>query len=777
MKNVRIKYNPYLNTTQIEVDGKAPKSDSKLSAASALRLQEWIETLPEKLIEEYRDRNFKIEFTGTLADYNDVVAAISAYGNEINAECVHHATPNIDEVEATIDQIFAEIKANELVPELKAPEIIEAFEKAKDSSFEVNVVATMSSGKSTLINSILQQQLMPAKNEATTATIVKIIDTDSDHFTAVAYDKSGNKVAEIDNVTLASMSEINDDERVNTVELKGKIPFVQSTGMRLSIVDTPGPNNSRDKSHQEKTYSMIANSDKSLVLFVMNMEQNGTDDENNLLDYICRQMAKGGKQSRERFIFAFNKVDKLNPGPKGEGEGAVPNYLSKAKNALEKSGIANPNIFPVASLPALQLRVFDDGIDLEDEDESDDIAELKSFTTRSRKYPEMHLEKYYEFSNLPNSVRDTIDTLLDEISKENQMEDKASRRYSESGRQITEIHTGIVNIEQAINMYVNKYARTQKVMDLVQAFNGKLEEMATIAKVEDDIAKNKEKAAELEKQIATIKQNIASANKAKNLSQEIDKIDLTADAKKELSAYIGSVNNRLSEMMSGDDHVEKDEAIMMCKSMEKQVRAINAQLNVELKKILEKAYKTTLTKIIDEYKKHLAALNVGINAQALSFNPMSLVSMSLANLSNIIEDNTTEEDHGKYVQEEGSIWRKAGSILSFGWIDYDKTVWKSDWKDFVDMVEVTHDYIEPIQEQLNHTRESALKHIANETLRLKDHLKKELVKIDAALNSKLDALSQTEASSKATAVEIAKNEAKLRWLKEITQRVRDIIDF
>ncbi|MBD5277366.1 MAG: hypothetical protein HDS30_06930 [Bacteroides sp.] len=777
MKNVRIKYNPYLNTTQIEVDGKAPKSDSKLSAASALRLQEWIETLPEKLIEEYRDHNFKIEFTGTLADYNDVVAAISAYGNEINAECIHHATPNIDEVEATIDQIFAEIKANELVPELKAPEIIEAFEKAKDSSFEVNVVATMSSGKSTLINSILQQQLMPAKNEATTATIVKIIDTDSDHLTAVAYDKSGNKVVELDNVALDAMSEINDDERVSVVELRGKIPFVKSTGMRLSIVDTPGPNNSRDKSHQEKTYSMIANSDKSLVLFVMNMEQNGTDDENNLLDYICRQMAKGGKQSRERFIFAFNKVDKLKLGPKGEGEGVVPHYLSKAKNDLEKRGISNPNLFPVASLPALQLRVFDDGIDLEDEEESDDIAELKSFTTRSRKYPEMHLEKYYDFSNLPNSVRNTIDTLLDEISKENEMEDKASRKYSESGRQITEIHTGIVNIEQAINMYVNKYARTQKVMDLVQAFNGKLEEMATIAKVEDDIAKNKEKAAELEKQIATIKQNIASANKAKNLSQEIDKIDLTADAKKELTAYINSVRNQISGMMSGRDSVYRAEAEAMGRDLEKKCRAINAQINVELKKILEKAYKTTLTKIIDEYKKHLATLNIGINTQALSFNPMSLVSMSLSNLNNIIEDNTTEEDEGGLVRREGGFLRKAGSFLTFGLIDDFTEEWQEDIQEKTDMRKVTKKYLEPFQTKVMGVRDSALNHISNETLRLKDHLKKELVKIDAALNSKLDALSQTEASSKATAVEIANNEAKLRWLKEITQRVRDIIDF
>ena len=39
-----------------------------------------------------------------------------------------------------------------------------------------------------------------------------------------------------------------------------------------------------------------------------------------------------------------------------------------------------------------------------------------------------------------------------------------------------EIHTGIVSVEQAIAQYINKYARTTKVFDLVQSFNEKLNE-------------------------------------------------------------------------------------------------------------------------------------------------------------------------------------------------------------------------------------------------------------------------------------------------------------
>lgn len=50
-------------------------------------------------------------------------------------------------------------------------------------------MATMSSGKSTLINALIDKKLMPVANMATTATIVRIIDTEQDNFSAIAYDK------------------------------------------------------------------------------------------------------------------------------------------------------------------------------------------------------------------------------------------------------------------------------------------------------------------------------------------------------------------------------------------------------------------------------------------------------------------------------------------------------------------------------------------------------------------------------------------------------------
>ncbi|MBO1929813.1 dynamin family protein [Providencia rettgeri] len=65
---------------------------------------------------------------------------------------------------------FADYLANS---DLKAKQ---DFEDALNNEFDAYVVATMSSGKSTFINAILGQDLLPAANEATTATIAHIFD-------------------------------------------------------------------------------------------------------------------------------------------------------------------------------------------------------------------------------------------------------------------------------------------------------------------------------------------------------------------------------------------------------------------------------------------------------------------------------------------------------------------------------------------------------------------------------------------------------------------------
>lgn len=763
MKNIKIKYNPYLVETEILVDGAKPKQNSSLNVKGK-RLQEWIEKLPDIIIDEYRDRNASVEFTGTAADYEDVQTVLNSCNEDkFRAELSFHKKADISDVEKEIDSIFNDIQKGP-IPELKDVSIVEAFNKAKDSKFEINVVATMSSGKSTLINALLGKQMMPAANEATTATIVKIIDTEQDKFSAVAFDKSGNIVKKIDDVTLKDMKELNDDIKVSTVELRGKIPFVSSeipfvssVGMKLVLVDTPGPNNSRDKSHEAMTYQMISDSDKSLVLYVMNGQQLGINDEKIFLDYVCQSMKNGGKQARERFIFAVNKMDAFKP--KDEGVDCIERALNGVKSGLEERGIYNPNIFPVTACAALELRT-----------EDDEPMALDNFKRGTKKYEALHFDNYYHFSNLPETVHQRINNFIDAADED----------------ELVEIHSGIVSIEQAIGQYINKYARTTKVCDLVLAFNDKLNELAAVAHLEDAIRKDKDAKANLEKQIENIKHNIQSAQKAQQRSKSIDNIDLKPTIEAEVRKYVNSVEEKISNLISGQSNkVEKSIAKQKCSQLEKECSSISIQIKIEIDKILNKAYKETINKIIEEYKKYLSELNIGVNSSALSFNPANLVSASLANMSSIINANTTTVDEGEYKvrtrRKEGGFFRQAASILTFGLVDdytiESYTVWQANEVDYVDLRKTAERYFKPFQEHLDKIEKNAVDHVVAETERLKLHLKGELAKIDKALNDKLDALTKTEADTKAKAAEIVIKEKNLIWLENIQRRVNNIVKF
>ena len=350
MKTVKIKYNPYLLKTDITIDGKESQSNSSLHFGKQ-RLQEWAEKFVKIFLDEFRDANVTIEFTGSLDDYNDLKETIEASSEIIKvAKWNHNCIQDVEEVEKEVIKIFNEIQAGP-VDALKDPVIIDSFKQATSAQFCINVVATMSAGKSTLINALLGKKLMPMANMATTATIVRIIASTQEQFSAIAKGKNDEEIARDENITYETMETWNDDERISSIDIYGPIPCVDNIGMRLVLIDTPGPNNSRDDRHKAMTYGMLESSEKSLVLFVINANQQATDDESALMDYVSDCMKKGGKQSRDRYIFAVNKLDTYDP----DNERIV-TVLDAVKETLDKRDIVEPNLFPTAALPCLQIR-------------------------------------------------------------------------------------------------------------------------------------------------------------------------------------------------------------------------------------------------------------------------------------------------------------------------------------------------------------------------------------------------------------------------------------
>lgn len=405
MKKIFIKYNPYQVTTEISIDDNPLKKNSRLNFGDR-RLQEWVDDLPSILFEECNTRDFDITFHGTIPDYEDIVAmAEEAKAKDINITVSHIPAKEVKDKETAIQEIFDMIQEGPF-EELKKPDVIRAFELAKSSDFEVNVVATMSAGKSTLINSLLGQKLMPAKQEACTATITEIKDNDADHFNAHVYDKDGNLIESHDELTYSIMERLNSNPMVSKIRTEGNIPFVTSEDVALVLVDTPGPNNSRDPEHRAATYRMLSESSKTVVLYIMNATQLAVDDDNNLLSHVAESMKVGGKQSRDRFIFVVNKLDDFK-----KGEDSIDAALQKVRDYLADNGIENPNIYPASALTALNIRTI---LAESDDDDDDDVYEAKGKVRKFNRNEEMHFEKY---APLPASVRGHIANRLAEAVK------------------------------------------------------------------------------------------------------------------------------------------------------------------------------------------------------------------------------------------------------------------------------------------------------------------------------------------------------------------------
>lgn len=383
MREIFIKYNPYSLETTILIDNAAPKQNSRLNFGDR-RLQEWIEELPEILFEECSSRDFKIIFHGAILDYEDVEAmAREAEKGGLNIELEHIPAKEVSDKEAAISEIFDEIQSGPF-DELKQPDVIKAFNMAKSSDFEVNVVATMSAGKSTLINALLRQKLMPAKQEACTATITEIKDNDGDSFMAKVYDTNGNLIQTHPELSFEIMDSLNSNPDVSRIRVEGNIPFVSSDDVALVLVDTPGPNNSRDPEHKAATYRMLSESSKTVVLYIMNATQLAVNDDYNLLSHVADSMRVGGKQSRDRFIFVVNKLDDFK-----KGEDSIEAAITKVRDYLRDNGIENANIYPASALTALNIRTI---LSERDDEDDDEVYEAKGKVRKFNRNPEMYFE-------------------------------------------------------------------------------------------------------------------------------------------------------------------------------------------------------------------------------------------------------------------------------------------------------------------------------------------------------------------------------------------------
>lgn len=753
MREIFIKYNPYRLETSITIDGVAPKQNSRLNFGDR-RLQEWIEELPEILFEECSSRDFKITFHGTVLDYEDVESmAREAKKNGLNIELEHIPAKEVSDKEVAIDEIFDEIQAGPF-DELKQPDVVKAFNMAKSSDFEVNVVATMSAGKSTLINALLRQKLMPAKQEACTATITEIKDNDADHFMAKVYDTSGNLIQTHPELSFEIMDSLNSNPEVSKIHVEGNIPFVTSEDVSLVLVDTPGPNNSRDPEHKAATYRMLSESSKTVVLYILNATQLAVNDDYNLLSHVADSMKVGGKQSRDRFIFVVNKLDDFK-----KGEDSIEAAITKVRDYLRDNGIENANIYPASALTALNIRTI---LAESDDDDDDEVYEAKGKVRKFIRNPEMYFET---LAPLTPSVRGEIETRL------------ANARSNHDTYEEALIHCGIVPIEMAIKMYVQKYAKTAKIKNIVDTFSKRLESAKSFETTKQEITENQDKQKEILANIEVIKKKLVSGEDAKRFKSRIEQINYNSEIRKMANDVIMVAQKKITEQLSSSDtKISKREAEELCRQFARFADNLQAEVQVKLEELIGNHVHKSATDLLEEYRKKISELAQDVNIGTVSIDPFELMAGDISTDVSSLINNLTETERVKvdevWVENTSKKWYKPWT-----WFQ-EKGHWKDIYEDkeYVDGTKLAQRFFAPIQEQLYENSNNAIEYAKAQTQKIKQDFSKKFVELDTVLKKKLQELEDCANDNKNVERRIRESQAKLKWLEEIQIKTKAILD-
>ncbi|WP_278404712.1 dynamin family protein [Pseudoalteromonas ruthenica] len=686
MNHISITHNPFLVETEFRINGHSPSESSNINTYGSKRLQVWVEQIFDDLQALFNGReDFFIEFTGVESDFNDIEEAANnaiqkGMPVELKFNPVSPAENRLEKIKALMTRVseespkFADYLANS---DLKAKQ---DFEDALNNDFDAYVVATMSSGKSTFINAMLGKDLLPAANEATTATIAHIFDekNQGDAFYGERFDSNGNLIEHNDTVDLATMKAWNADNETKTIELKGNIRAIkENNNVRLVLTDTPGPNNSQDPEHQRTTLGFIQDSKRNpLIIYVLNATQLGTNDDAQLLRLVADTMSKGGKQSKDRFLFVVNKMDMFDP-DRGEN---IEEALNRVKSYLEENGIHDPNLYPVSARMAYLLRKQGELTRSERNDKAS-IAELLL------EEPSMAFPQYMSVSTSAMSA----------------MKEKAQHALQDQSMCRALINSGLPGVEAVIDEYINKYSFPMRLNRAHLAMTAAIERGMQEAELIKQLEIDEQALSILQSEIHSLKarrdQGFNTQAYKEQLKQEgRDLPEEVHNSLNELETNVYARIGELSDTFSGN--VSTHEAESKVDVASKDIEFLfNRSIN-EYEKAFRNSQKIIKQELHQEYQNHVAQLFP--ESSTLELPVFQSLKKSITSFSLNIELKDDEVKTKKEKVISTSTWYKPWT-----WGDT-KTVNVYEDKEYIDLQELWKERITEIRGEFASLKSDAL---------------------------------------------------------------------
>lgn len=669
----------------------------------------WIDTFVKKVLEETNDEAFQLEIDKCFDMDKKIIESKLENNDKVALNIISiDAEGEYRKVDDIIENILSK---NEIFFQNAVDERKDQIERLKGTIIEIPVIATMSSGKSTVLNALIGQNLLPSLNKATTATTCTIIvNNDLQSFRGKVM-KDGEIIIEEDNIDESFVKEHN--ERANEEDLdiiiEGPVPSLDTNGFEIHFVDTPGPNNSQSKKHKESTYSYLKDNQKlPIILYVLNATQLGIEDDQELLQEIAK-VFEDNKDNLDRIIFLANKIDSFDV----EKEPIDP-CIDDIKKYLADNNIRNEKIFPVCAEYARLAQISE---------EKKTRKEKSEFRTFREKFLDIDEDyKGYELVEHCPLKEEQKESLWVQADKDETTKDL--------------VYSGL----SAIQLYIDEYIKKHHKKNVYKDLGNIIRDITNASSSNIDIEKKN-----LHKRTAEEKKRIENEKKTKSKKIEKDKDDLEQKIKtlkvdkKEFSkeaVRLDSFANKLSVEASNYANISVKEAEKLREKFKNHISNTISSIKTTLDSVSADIFQNHLNKLKILTKEILINEKKPQSVEEISFN--TILNNSIGSISNISLSKYTEErvevkfrKVKKVVENKKSTWRRI-----WDW-DWDKT------KEIEATESYTETYIEVSFEEF-YAKEinPRLKEIKKSISKAEDFLDAEIEKLNENYLQKVDAVIQ-----------------------------------
>lgn len=354
----------------------------------------------------------------------------------------------------------------------------EIIETVKQDEFSIVLVGEFSAGKSTFLNALMGEKLLPSFTRETTATInyLRHKDRAENGEEGRVYFSDGtveilDKVNfEIINKYVSTESGINVAKKIEHVDLFLDSKFLEGN---VTLVDSPGLNGTAD-GHREVTEAQIEKSSASIFMF--KADQPGSDTDFKFIGEL--------KGRVNTIIFALNKIDEIK-----RSEGETPQSVIDSLKNIYKQKFPEANSIPeIWGISAYQALVARSNQKLDYRGRNDytqeekEILEQQSqmgvfedrlwqFITKGEKARTMLLSPVNKVINSLNESKMLTQESLDALKSKNDKEE-IEEKILEINTQISSIQNKIEDIESQI-----EYDLENSMSEFIEALETKLEKV------------------------------------------------------------------------------------------------------------------------------------------------------------------------------------------------------------------------------------------------------------------------------------------------------------